>query len=296
MQPFSRPAAARPSARQPALVLPLALAACGGGGGGDNTVTTASTGIALLDLFYVQSFDAFEAAASALVDNDPRYLLQRTSWFNTSAPSTIYNTYPLLSSGVHYAHAVGLTGAGAILSIVDDGFRQDHEVFAGKSITAQMGLAVQEHGTLVASVAAGSSSTMIGVAPGAGLVLGTYTSLPALTAATEQAATRGAVAQNNSWGFVNTPVNTMSYGAVFGSTDGQAYLSALRSYAREGVVIFAAENTAAATTAGLMPALPALEPGLEAGWLAVINGDADLVGDDIVAARRLSSGCLEAAA
>ena len=299
MKPFARPA---PAPRHLAVLLPLGLAACGGGG--DGGTASFSTGIALLDQFFVESFDAFESAAFALVDGNPRYRLQATSWYvdlnaNSQfdpATETLRNTYPLLSSGVHYAHAAGLTGAGAILSIVDDGFRQDHEAFAGKSITAQAGLATLDHGTIVASVAAGNSPAMIGMAPGADLAFGSYDSLSTLTAATLQARTLGAVAQNNSWGFVNTPVGASSYSAVFGSGSGQDYLAALRSYAANGVVIFAAENAAAGTTAGLMPALPALEPGLEPGWLAVINGEADLVGDDIVAARRLSGGCLEAAA
>ena len=300
------PSPALPLRRHLALTLPLVLAACGGGGGDGGDATTdarVSTGIALFDLFFVESFAAFEGAAQALVTSDPRYLAQRKSWYidgndNDSrdpASEPTLNAYPLLSSGVHYAHAAGLTGAGAILSIIDNGFRQDHEVFAGKSITAEMGLAVRDHGTLVASVAAGNSATMIGMAPGAGLAFGSYDSLATLAAATRRAETLGAVAQNNSWGFTGTTASTASHDFVFDNPEGQDYLAALRSYARSGVVIFAAENDNL-PTAGLMPALPALEPGLEAGWLAVVNGDADLVGDDIVAARRLSGACLEAAA
>lgn len=225
MNPIARPA---PAPRRLAALLPLGLAACGGGGG-DGATATFSTGIALLDQFFVESFDAFESTALALVDSNPRYRLQATSWYvdlNANnqfdpATETLRNTYPLLSSGVHYAHAAGLTGAGAILSIVDDGFRQDHEAFAGKSITAQAGLATLDHGTIVASVAAGDSPTMIGMAPGADLAFGSYDSLSTLTAATLQARTLGAVAQNNSWGFVNTPVGASSYTAVFGSGSGQ---------------------------------------------------------------------------
>lgn len=281
------------------------LAGCGGGDGdaADGADPTPDFP-AFLSMFFVESFDAFEDAARALIENDTRYLQQSLSWFFDTDGDGLRNpqteplrqTFPLLSSGVHYAHAAGLTGAGTILSIVDDGFRPDHEVFANKTLTLQPGLTLQAHGTMVASIAAGSSATMIGVAPGADLALGSFDSFATLTDATRQAEALGAVAQNNSWGFVDAPIGAVSYNRVLGDADGQAYLAALRSYAREGVVIFAASNTATDAQSGLMPALPLLEPELAPGWIAVINGEADLVGDDIVAARRVSSACLQAAA
>lgn len=309
---------ARPQ-RSLALLLPVLLAACGGGGGdgtaggstggggtGGDAVADAPvvvTGIAFLDQFFVQSFDAFESAARALVETDARYTRQDISWYQDDngngrydpATEPLRNTYPLLSSGVHYAHAAGLTGAGAVLSIIDEGFRTNHEAFAGRVVDAQMGLASTDHGTQVASVAAGRSASMIGMAPGASLAFGSYATGATRADATRRAEALGAVAQNNSWGFQNSAATQASYNATFGNASGLDYLSALRSYARTGVVIFSADNEFTRTEAGLMPALPLFEPGLQAGWLAVVNADAELVGDDVVAAQRISSACLEAA-
>jgi subtilase-type serine protease len=286
------------------LVVPSMLVACGGGGGDGGTAAPGQTDSTVLSRFFVESFAAYETAAQALITGDARYLRQQIAWFfdfNQNGTQDLpaeetRNTYPLQSAGVHYAHAAGLTGAGQTIAIIDDGFLTTHEAFAGKTISVSGSPAILDHGTLVASVAAGQSATMIGVAPGADLVLGSFDSFAKLAAGTRLAAQHGAVALNNSWGFPNTPVGSASYNSVFSGVAAQDYLQALRSYAQTGVVVFAASNTASDSRADLMAALPVMEPGLEAGWIAVINGDAVMNGNDVVAAHRISAPCLEAAA
>jgi subtilase-type serine protease len=282
----------------------LGLSACVSGGGGSADDATGLPGGAVLSSFFVESFAAFETQARDLVASSPRYLSQLRSWYfddngnGVRDPGTepLNDTYPLQSSGAQYAHAAGLTGAGQIVAIVDDGFRISHEAFAGTDIEAAGAVPIEDHGTFVSSIVTGDSSGMIGMAPGADLIVGSYLDHNTRALATRLAEERGAVAQNNSWNFVNAPVGTTSYGSVFSGASGQDYLAALRSYAGTGVVIFAASNDRNAATASLMPALPALVPDLEAGWIAAINGDAVMNGNDVVAARRISSACLEAAA
>lgn len=293
------------------LFFPLALALAGCGGDDDeppapqpdeNGVTPAPSTI--LSQFFVESFDRFEAAATRLIEEAPRYTLQRQAWYQDNNnndrrdPDTepLFSTYPLKSAGIHYAHAAGLSGLGQTIAVIDDGFLPGHEVFAGKSVTEAGNLALTDHGTQVASVAAGSSDYMIGVAPGADLAFGSYETFETRAAATRLATQVGAVAQNNSWNFTNTPATQASFDSLFGSRAGRDYFSALQSYAREGVVVFAASNDKTQTRASLMPALPAIEPSLEHGWLTAINAEVVLDGDDVVAAQRISAPCLEAAA
>jgi hypothetical protein len=282
------------------------LGACGGEEDGEEAGPIPSVSYSVLSNFFVESFAAFEDSAQQLVTQNPRYLVQESAWYfdsngngrRDSETEEFYNTYPLQSSGIHYAHAAGLTGAGQIVSITDNGFLNSHEAFAGRTITETGSLPTEDHGTQVASVVAGNSSTMIGMAPGADLAFGSFATFETLAAATRLAGQLGAVAQNNSWGFVNAPVGQASFEQVFNSVASYDYLASLNSYTRTGVVIFAASNNYSDTSADLMVALPSMEVGvgLEAGWLAVINADAQMNGDDVVGARRISAACLEAAA
>lgn len=73
------------------------------------------------------------------------------------------------------------------------------------------------------------------------------------------------------------------------------YLTALRSYTQNGVVVFAAANDRSATQSSIMEALPQFAPELEAGWLAVVSGVPDFDNDRILSAQRMSSACLDAA-
>lgn len=306
-----------------AVMLPLALAGCGGSGGGEEggggsgssggsssassssgSTSSGGGGGSILARYFVESFEAFREAARQRIEEDPRYLRQNNTWYQDTDGNGIYTpgtdplhtTYPLKSSGVYWAHAAGLTGAGQIIGIIDDGLLAAHEAFAGKSISTAKGSGVQDHGTSVASVAAGNSGSMIGMAPAANLTFGSFDTFETRSAGTRLAESSGAVALNNSWGFVNTPVSKASYDAVFGGSAGQDYLAALRSYSTDGVVIFASSNTESDTQAGLMAALPVIEPGLEKSWVAVVNGVVQMNGDDIISAERISAPCLEAAA
>jgi subtilase-type serine protease len=258
----------------------LTLAGCGGGGeeaGADwFTISANPGGSGTLGSFFMASItDEWRAAAASFRENNPRFILQNGT-FTIGGTPVFAN--PLQSSRVDYARAVGLTGAGEVIAVVDAGFLRSHEAFAGKNNTTTGNPAVDGHGTMVASVAAGNSSTMVGVAPGANLIFSDWgqDNFADLTAAANAARLRGAVAQNNSWGFVDTPVNQTEFNTVFLTTEGAAWLSALRNYAlgtgswSGGVVVFAIDNYDT-NSAGLMDALPLLQPDLETAWLAVGN-------------------------
>jgi subtilase-type serine protease len=288
------------------LTVALAAAGCKSDGTSTSTGGETQTPSGTLSAYFVENFNAFEAAALRLIITDLRYTVQDVpdnTWYldknnNDSFDAGIdvwLNSSPLKHAGIHYAHAAGLTGAGQVVAISDSGFRLSHEVFDGKNLTVGSGIVSDPHGTFTASIVAANTPSMIGVAPGADLILGSYNTNASLTETALAAYAAEAVALSNSWGFVNTPVNATSYSRVFGSTSGRVYLDALRTYSAEGVVLFALSNEYYDTQSGLMAALPMLEPNLEAGWLAVVNGVPVMVDDDIISAQRVSAGCNEAA-
>jgi subtilase-type serine protease len=283
------------------------VSGCGGSGADSNTVdNTTSFSNAILSDYFVVNFDAFAQAARQLIDYDARYLkqLERTLYFFDQNQNSQYdagidiaiNGNPIRNSGVHYAHAAGLSGDGQTIAISDNGFLTSHDVLAGKSLTFGSGLQVNDHGTFVASIAAGNSSEMIGVAPQADLILGSFSSLGQLIETLNDAQQANAVAYNNSWGFNGVYATSSDFNSIFGSATGQQYLTALKSYANDGIVLFAASNDYSSPTVDLLPGLPLLEPSLESNWLSVINGLPTMVNDDIISAQRISSACLEAAA
>ncbi len=280
------------------------LAGCGGGEGEDPleefyTISGNPGGSGIFGAYFMQSItQEWRDAAASFRDNNPRYKVQDGT-FAIGGRTVFAN--PLHSSRMDYAHALGLTGTGAVIAVVDNGFLRTHETFAGKTVTHTGNTAVDDgsqvpsHGTTVASIAAGESSTMVGVAPGADLVFSSWDVLD-LAAAADEARRRGAVAQNNSWGFVDRPITQASHESIFGIPAYAAWLAALKLYAADGVVVFAISNEEDAATAGLMEALPLLEPDLETAWIAAGNA-VPVVDDDGVSAvaLRLSAGCLEAA-
>jgi subtilase-type serine protease len=261
----------------------LALAGCGGGeddgtGGNWFTISPIAGGSGTLGSFYMSSITSqWREAAASFRNNNPRYRTQNGT-FNIGGSPVFAN--PLHSSRVDYAHALGLTGAGQVIAIVDDGFRASHETIAGRVIATTGNPILEDHGAMVASVAAGSSGSMVGVAPGAGLVLSDWgnVNFDNLRLAAIEARSRGAVAQNNSWGYNNSPIGTVSFNNIFGNPTGAAWLSELRNYAlgtagwSGGVVVFAIDNVNTGS-AGLMDALPSLsgQSDLQRAWLAVGN-------------------------
>lgn len=288
------------------LMLPAALAGCGGdepvggsSGSGSSSTLLPFTSSATLLASFLDNLDSVRTAANNLLATDPRY--QRQDNYYDQNRNGRYDAgvdllvSPIKHAGIHYAHAAGLTGAGETIAITDNGFRTTHEAFAGRATTVGSGIPVEDHGTFVASIAAGDSSSMIGVAPGANLILGEW-GLLNLAATTNAAAAADAVAYNNSWGFVGMYADTASYNSIFGNSVGAGYLNALKNYAQDGIVLFSIDNDESITSVGLMPGLPVLEPTLESSWIAVVNGVPVMVGDDIVSATRISGACLEAAA
>ena len=232
----------------------------------------------------------------------------------------VFNNDPLSSSGVEYAHALGLTGEGQIIAIMDLFFIPDHEAISGKAVPypssnafeQRIGKPIAEHGTAVASVAVGDSERMIGIAPGARFLFGKYPDLISAGAQETQervsisishireAINADAIVHLNSWGADLLAVNEDSFQQELGGQFGQQLFTAYADFAAERVVIFSISNDKFRTTATLYEALPALRHvhghDLEPGWLAVgsalpqFNDEGQLMSVDM-----LSSGCLESA-
>ena len=247
-----------------------------------------------------------DAAAAHLIATDSRYLRQKTNWYFTNSAGQqvgpTYSSYPLANSGVAFAHAAGITGAGQTVGVVDTILNSGHETFSGTSFmavdnsnAASLPGTDPDHGTMVSSIIAGESPTFIGVAPDANLDFATFTDINAMINATYRAINNGYVAQNNSWGYDTQPVSTGSLQNVFSGASGQAYLSALDSYASQGVVVFAVSNQTNAQHATIMDALPYVRPSLEAGWIAVGNATPKFQGGSLTGVTMQSASCMEAA-
>lgn len=254
---------------------------------------------------FAQNLSTFDNAVQNLLTNDTRYTRQAGFWhFNGGAQN--YYSNPLKSSGVAYAHAAGLTGAGSLVSVVDAYINPNHVAITGKGSVSSNGnpLNLQtgefDHGTQVTSIIVGSAaanppndSGFIGMAPGATFTFASYYDVPSMIMMTLGAKANHAVAQNNSWGFQGSSVTQTSYNNQFSTTNEQNYIAALKAYAQQGVVVFAISNDSSLSHSTLMEGLPVLDPTLESGWIAV--GNATYLDQAMTQVQILSSGCYEAA-
>ncbi|OYX24899.1 MAG: hypothetical protein B7Z10_08000, partial [Rhodobacterales bacterium 32-66-7] len=282
------------------------LAGCGDGEDGGSsssgvfTIGATSGGSGALGSYYMASLtQQWRDAAASFRNNSARFIYQNGT-VNIGGSPVFTNA--LHSSRVDYAHALGLSGAGQVIAVVDAGFLQSHEAFQGKVNRTTGSPGTDDHGTKVASVAAGDSPTMVGVAPDADLIFsdwgfnGSSNTYADLEAAAIAAKTRGAVAQNNSWGYTTLFANQTDYNTLRSIPGAVDWLDALKDYASDGVVVFALSNDETDINAELMAGLPAVDPSLTSGWLAVGNA-VGLFDDNGVFAvgARYSAGCLQAA-
>lgn len=281
------------------------LSACGGGGGSATNYSAYLPNFAapapVLVSVLTAGFGGINSGTSAAANT----LLGTARYLNTPAtlqwlrdnfdPNISGQVYAAKSSGIAFAHAAGLTGAGQLVAVSDDRISVGHDVFAGKTVTVVSNDTTGEHGTSVASVALGNSSDFVGTAPGADLLFGTFLTDQTLTALGQQALAMAAVAWNNSWSYPGLSANQAGFNAAFSGSSGAAYLTALDNYAAQGVVVFAVSNDETRTRSGIMDGLPDLRHSLEAGWLAVANGVPTFIGGTVSAVNLLSSPCWEAA-
>nr|WP_246329378.1 S8 family peptidase [Chthonobacter rhizosphaerae] len=305
-------------------LLGLVAGCSGGGGGGGDGDSTASTPAlqAVLDRFVsagaasASYLSAFNETAADQVRSSAEFAAQDRSVLIQSRP---YDTFSYDAINAEYPLSVSLTGAGQTIAVVDSGFRLTHDELAGKTLSTFGSFNAEDHGTGVAAVAAGSwdGRGMMGVAPGASLHLSSYRlGFAGRADATLDALNKGAVVQNNSWGFVDQsgrtiPISSVqaylaanpgeSVAAAISATVGGSeaditrYIDALRAFTDRGVVVFAAPNETDTASLSVLDALPIVVPDLQKGWLVATSSDASLSGDEVVSARRLSAACLEMA-
>ncbi len=282
--------------------------------------TTSPDGINPFSLAYMTSFDEDEASRLRSL---PEFAIQQRTWSFPGSPT--YTSFSYASVRAEYPLSVGLTGAGKTIAVVDDGFRLSHREFAGKMIRSFGTFSSETHGTKVASIVAGvrDGSGMMGIAPGADLHVSSFVgttgglNLQRLADATRDAVEKNAIAQNNSWGIIDAqgteiPVTELqarvdadparnvgrALASIVGGSEKAAtnYLDSLQAFASRGVVVFAASNDAAATSAGILDGLPTVLPSLAAGWLVAVNAVPTFGADGRVAsAARLSAACLQSA-
>jgi subtilase-type serine protease len=287
------------------------LAACGGGGDSAVDYTRYLPGFAaptpVAGTVLSVGFGGITGGTAAAAVG----LLRSTQYTNTQATIQWLRGFPglanvsgqlfaLKSSGAAFAHAAGLTGDGQLIAISDEHLSPGHTVFAGKSVTIFSDTPLgDEHGTSVASVAAGNSPGFVGTAPDADILFGTYQTETDLAALGVRARVLGAVAWNNSWGYTDFYVTEPNALNVLRSLDngaGQNYLNALDAYVNaDGVVVFAVSNDESEVNSGIMDGLPYLRPSLEQGWITVVNGVPTFNGTNVASVDLISSPCWQAA-
>ncbi len=267
----------------------ILVAACRGGGDSSSTIQTdlgPDLSVTIADLivegpttgdlaspwnrYFVSSYDADKVAA---MRDHPGFRANDFSWAGR-------RSNPLLASRLDYALSTGLTGAGQIVSLIDNAVRLNHEQFAGKTIytSGSAPASGDYHGTAVASIMAGTGDAggMIGIAPAADIHQGyldfnSGISWTSLRDHMNAAADVGAVVSNNSWGLTGQTVANNNVATYFNDRNRRRYVDGLRNFAQDGVIVFAMQNDVAATSASLMAALPLGVPDLEKNWIAVIN-------------------------
>lgn len=313
------------------------LAGCGGGGSGTTIAdvfrtSLGLTGIELADMqTALQDSTAFIARISDF--SLPRLAAvrnERPFQENVFPDAQLGTIRPLQASRLDWVRSIDretagqvdgvpdtpdglpdLTGAGVVLGMIDSAVRSGHEQFGpGKFVDGWSGTndPGDRHGTFVASIiagdGAGGTAPVMGYAPDARLYTGRISysgalDYLALGAMMDGAAAADAVAVNNSWSITVSggQTATVANSSIAGmGTRFGTYLTALRNYTQNGVVVFAQTNLDL-DSSSFMAGLPAEDPVLEQGWLAVINLSAsyDAAADRIVNVRRESGACQEAA-
>ncbi len=311
--------------------LAVSLAACGGGGDdGSPSSGGGPAGNYLLgyvggflyddggvdiELTSISDFSTISSLATAVstARNAATFVAQQYSrWQDTFGSGTFpsNSNWSYAAINLEYARGAGLTGAGQTIAIYDSGFRFSHDELAadGRTVTNVNNAAMDDHGTAVASIAAGTDNGGLieGVAPNANLRLFAWSALGGGTTSWEDsiqdAAANGVIAHNNSWGpsdisgdiFGISAYDLSLFSAIFPEA---GFQSDLIDFTSNSVVVFAADNDETRSDSAYMPALPVLLPELEQGWLKVINlfVPYNSVTDSFSTPVRLSAACFEAA-
>ncbi len=273
----------------------------GGGTTGDNPFPW--------NRYFVTEFDQTEVARvrdlPGFLANDFMFRLRDIAGHpRYSGNGQMVQSNPLTAARLDYALSTGLTGAGQIVSMIDDSIRLSHEQFDGKFIytSGNARASGDFHGTAVASIMAGSGAGggTLGFAPHADIhqgyldydaavnwnTLGTYMT---------DAAELGAIVSNNSWGLGDDTVKNNNISNYFQGAGRKPYIDGLRAFAQGGVIVFALQNDYASDSASLIAALPLDIPELEANWISVVNAIPEFDDERILSADRISTACLETA-
>lgn len=194
-----------------------------------------------------------------------RVLASHNVWWDNNRPAADFD-HPFTLTMVHKAHAAGLTGKGQLVAVYDDGFDIYHPDLIGKEIDCGLeagehgggdfgGCRLEfeedqgDHGTATSVIAAGASNGegLIGVAPGAKLLLLDWRIVSQIDAI-DRALAAGAVSQNNSWGFGSSvPCDEGSWECDhnpiwFAPPPDHLAAAAYDRFQASGVIVFARSN------------------------------------------------------
>jgi subtilase-type serine protease len=299
------------------------LGGCGAGSSSGGSSSTSGGGGTIappvLPSWATDSYTSnFNSSAASTIRNSSEYQNVDANSIVTASPNAV-SPYNLIHLDV--AQGAGLTGAGETIAALDNGYLLTHQEFSGKTIhqyvtSGQGTMPVSDHGTHVASLIAGvqDGKGITGVAPDAALHLSSWQgmSMADMAAATNDAASYNAVAQNNSWGWtssatakdvtdrmssLNQTAAQVLSGYLGDTVSGwNSYIGSLQNFEKTGVVVFAASNDTTATHADISSGMPLIVPSLGNAWITAIDGyfTADGSGN-INSAHLLSAPCLEMA-
>ena len=279
-------------------ILSSLLVGCGGGSGGGSAAAVVASTPSFLDSGTSLTYNSTNAATLAASTE-----FQNFDYTSASAQN------PLEVINAHKAYGYGLTGNNKMIAIMDKGFPINpwyHQDLNSKAITVYgtlteaTGASIShDHALFVTSIAAGEDDGvgMQGVAPAANLHFSDYSQKSGETFspthwanATDNAASYGAVVQNNSWGIEyqidtiksdissNDWTNSYAVAQKFNATGStasvastEAYITALNNFQDGGVIVFALSNDTSFTEADFMAALPELYSQLSEAWISAVN-------------------------
>ena len=321
----------------------LGLAAAVGGGGGSSSSSSSTS--TFLDESTSYTYDA-ALDATWTARQEYKNSIYGAGTFTGNA-STI-NPYTLV--GINNAYARGLSGTGKVVAVYDTQYYSGtHREFTNKSASSKItndgtltaGSGTNWHGIHVAgTIAADYNSNnsnytggsfgddrdygMMGVAYNASLHLSDFSDTSVYTnnqdrvnAAIQSANTKGAIAQNNSWGWGtcqtgsgcttidelvtyqnnNSTSDSASMSGVLGGTASKwaDMISYYDTFQSTGVVVFASGNDYNSSNASLQPGLPVVATELAEAWLTV--GNLNITGNTISSATmaRIGNACGAAA-
>ncbi|WP_068081463.1 S8 family peptidase [Polycladidibacter stylochi] len=281
----------------------LALAACGGGSGGSGGGSGSSNNSKQPGILYSSNgtyeyVDKFDIDKVRKIYDDKEFTLAiklGRDYYDLKKDSIIHHMDDI---NVAFAYSVGLSGKNQIITIIDSYFNNNNIDLLTKKIYGVVETnSTYYHGSNVAVVAAGAKNGKgsHGVAYNSDLYFIKHGDIYDLDNKIRDAARKGSVVQNNSWGItdelgnylyrgeVDTYLNHFTLEEVLGqhiygfpkrniaAIEINNYFNALKEFSKQGVIVFAISNNNDETESTIETVLPEYISELQGKFISVGN-------------------------